>query len=148
MSWKGRKGEVFTTGHDSRKANQLTLLTVLQKTECLTCKASKLSCSTFLRKIYTNLGGKVFIICLDAHKAQEIFAVMCPVTKVYKPTGTQNSDLVTAAIKGVVVTNDIPKSAYDTKRIFTCGPPPFPFHVWDIFGIVFFPSTERELRKF
>lgn len=59
------------------------------------------------------------------------------------PSGTRNSDLVTAAITGVVVTKDIPEGACDTKGIFTVAPP-FPFHVWDIFGsVLFHPLKEN-----
>lgn len=70
-----------------------------------------------------------------------------PVTMRDTPSGTRNSDLVTAAINGAVVTKDIPEGACDTKGIFTVAPS-LPFSRVGYFWKCSFPSAERELRKF
>lgn len=97
--------------------------------------------------LYTNLGGTGSIICVWLRwRTRSLCCVVCAVTTAHMPMATENSDLVTAAINGLVVTNSIPKSAYDTKRIFSCGPLPSLF-TCEIFLAVFFSIHRERIKK-
>lgn len=146
MIWKGRKGEVFTMNTTTGRQSNWPLA-VLEKTECRTSKLRHHPGLLSLQRcvLCTDLGDKVLISLWYTQSTRNLCCVMCQVSTIHTPTRTQNSDLI-AAINGVAVTNNIPKSAYDTKGVFTCGPLLSLFTCW-LFLEMFFSIHWKRIKK-